>query len=94
MREGKLTLPMIHALAHLADRERRWLIELIQARTFTSDQFERLIALLAENQSIAYTRDSAQNHIARAKAALSEFSDSIEYRVLTDIADYALLRTA
>ena len=94
LREGKLTLPIIHALAHLADRERQWLIELIQAQTFTSDQFEQLIALLADNQSIAYTRDSARYHVAQAKAALSEFNNGFEYGVLTDIADYALLRTA
>ena len=92
--EGKLTLPLIHALAHADVRDRRWLTLLIRSRAFTPAEFERLIALLRQRGSMAYTRQCAEAHIDQAKSALAGFAAGFEHGVLADIADYALVRRA
>jgi octaprenyl-diphosphate synthase len=92
LREGKLTLPVIFALANIDKVDREWLVDLIRTKVFTPVQFERLIALLQRCGAIDYTRQFARGHIDKAKGALSIFNPSIERVVLNDIADYALLR--
>lgn len=94
LREGKLTLPVIHTLARAAAGDRQWITELIAARTFTQDQFDRLISLLKGHGGIDYTRQRAVEHVRKAKSALMIFHDGIEREVLSDIADYALVRSA
>ena len=94
LREGKMTLPVIHALAHSEAADRRWLVRLIESRKFTSAEFKRLIALLDKSRSLVYTRECARDHIDQAKRALSGFPAGFENGVLADIADYALVRTA
>jgi octaprenyl-diphosphate synthase len=92
LREGKLTLPVIHALASTDGADRQWLVDLVEAPTFTMAEFQRLIDKLHQSGSIAYTRKCALDHVRRAKAALDLFPAGFENGVLTDIADYALVR--
>jgi len=94
LREGKLTLPVIHTLKHAKTDDRHWISDLIRARDFTPGQFERLVELLQHNGSIAYTRRCAVDQVAAAKAKLTTFPRVPECAVLSDIADYALLRTS
>ncbi len=94
LREGKLTLPVIHTLAHTGTDDRQWIMALIDARTFTSEQFDRLITLMKAHGGIDYTRQCAVEHVQKAKSALETFPGGREREVLSDIADYALLRSA
>lgn len=93
LREGKLTLPVIHTLGRTSEEDRRWMIDLIQAQSFSMVEFERLIELLREHGGISYTRQCAVEHVEQAKKALNPFPGSAERSVLADIADYALLRS-
>lgn len=93
LREGKLTLPVIHALGEADEGDRKWITDLIAARSFSQDQFDRLIAMLQENGGVAYTRQCAVEHVRQAKSALDIFTGSSECDVLFDIADYALVRS-
>jgi octaprenyl-diphosphate synthase len=93
LREGKLTLPVIYALGRICEDDRRWMIDLIQAQSFSTEEFERLIALLQDHGGISYTRQRAVEHVDQAKKALNPFPNSAERSVLMDIADYALLRS-
>jgi octaprenyl-diphosphate synthase len=92
LREGKLTLPVIHALSRLSQDDRQWMVELIQTQVFTPSQFERLIDLLRDSGGISYTRQCAVGHVDKAKAALDMLPNNPESAILADIADYALLR--
>jgi octaprenyl-diphosphate synthase len=94
LREGKLTLPVIHTLEQTEGSDRQWITALIQAGDFTPDQFRRLIDLLHRHDGLDYTRRSAAAHVERAKAALTIFPVCTERGVLGDIADYALVRKA
>jgi len=93
LREGKLTLPVIHTLAHAGPGDRQWIMELLAARDFTPDQFDRLITLMKAHGGIDYTRQCAVEHVQKAKSALEIFPIGREREVLFDIADYALYRS-
>jgi octaprenyl-diphosphate synthase len=92
LREGKLTLPVIHALKQAAPADRDAMVKIIKNEAFTVDEFKVLIDLLKRNDGIAYTENKAAFHIEKAKAALSVFEPSKTRDSLFDIADYTLAR--
>lgn len=92
LKEGKLTLPVIHALQEADSADRRKMIEIITDDHFDLSDFKYLVGLLDRYGGIAYTRKKAARHIAKAKAALSVFEASSTRDTLIDIADYALSR--
>ncbi len=93
LREGKLTLPVIYALDRISREDRRWLIAMLEARSFTPAQFQRLIDLLKSCGGIDYTRQCARDHVAAAIGALNRFDGNGTRNLLTDIAQYALVRS-
>ncbi|GBC62977.1 polyprenyl synthetase [Desulfonema ishimotonii] len=92
LREGKLTLPVIHALQHAEPEDRARMTEIITRRDFSVSDFEGFSRLLRTCGGIDYTRAQAESHIRTAKERLGIFGDSEAKGVLTDIADYALDR--
>lgn len=90
--EGKLTLPVIHALRHATPAEQAWMKTLIAEQAFTPDQLQQFIAILQSCGAIAYTRDRAADHMARAKTILDGFPPGPARTVLADIVDYAWAR--
>lgn len=94
LREGKLTLPLIHALSRAAPSDREWMIGVVRNPAFTSVEFHRLCDLLRRLGSIRHAEETAEAHIGRAKAELAIFPPSAALDTLHDIADYALHRSA
>lgn len=92
MREGKLTLPLIHSLARAGDRDRKWMLEVMADPDFNTARFEGLKQRLFALGGIAYTQDRAKDHVEKAKAALAEFKDSESKSLLHLIADYSIER--
>jgi octaprenyl-diphosphate synthase len=92
LREGKLTLPLIHALRQAAAAEREWIATLVRDHEFTPADFERLLGILKTTGAIGYSEKAASGYIEKAKTALSVFPASATRDTLFDIADYALQR--
>ncbi len=92
LREGKLTLPVIRALAKASPEDRLRMAQMIQRTEFSTADFEELVFLLSRYEGITYTREQAAAHVQTAKDRLSCFPDSEEKSVMADIADYALSR--
>lgn len=92
LREGKLTLPVIHALQQVGAEQKQWMSNLIKQRTFTNAEFRRLVDLLESRGSIEYTRQCARSHVAAAKDALNAFAPSAMRTLLQDVAEYATVR--
>jgi octaprenyl-diphosphate synthase len=92
LKEGKLTLPVIHALREADSADRRKMVEIITDDHFDPSDFEYLVGLLDRYGGISYTRKTAAKHIVTAKAVLSAFEASRTRDTLVDIADYALSR--
>lgn len=94
LKEGKLTLPVIHALAKANAVDRSWITALIASREVCSEDFEKLLGLLDQYDGLAFTREMAQEHVRKAKAALKIFPAGETQALLLQIADYALQRQA
>jgi octaprenyl-diphosphate synthase len=71
--EGKMTLPLIHALTLLHGQERIRLAELI--RNFDDSLFDELISLLRSAESLKYSEILINNHLERALGHLEHFAD-------------------
>ena len=92
LKEGKMTLPVIHALRKADPADRQRMVEIIKDDHFSTADFGHLIGLLEKYEGISYTRQTATGHIAAAKTALARFDASPTKDILIDIADYALAR--
>ena len=94
LREGKLTLPLIHAMSRAPRTDRQRMAAILGNTNFSSTEFAALLAMLECFGGIAHTQARAAAHIQTAKAALHAFDNSPTREILMDIADYALARNA
>ncbi len=92
LREGKLTLPVIHALSRADAGDRERMEAIIVSADFTTGDFQALVERLHRYDGIAYTRTLAERRVSDAKNALAVFDASETREVLMDLADYALAR--
>jgi octaprenyl-diphosphate synthase len=92
LREGKMTLPVIHALQNVGPEQKQWMSDLIRQRTFTTAEFQRLVELLESHGSIEYTLKCARSHVKAANKALNAFAPSSLRCLLQDVAAYATAR--
>lgn len=92
LREGKLTLPVIHSLQNMSAADRSRMEKIIAEKDFSPYDFEELIRMLNTYGGIAYTRQKAEKHVAEAQKRLEIFPDSETRDILKDIADYSLQR--
>lgn len=88
--EGKMTLPLIHALTILHGPKRERLVEIILG--FSDSMFDELIELLTWADSISYTEILVKTHIERARSALDIFADSKAKSALQAISDIVIDR--
>lgn len=94
LREGKLTLPLIHALSRAPGQDKKRMVAIIANPDFTPTEFADLVEMLKCHGGIAYTEAQAAVHIKKAKQMLDPFDNSVTRGTLADIADYALVRKA
>ena len=92
LREGKLTLPLIHTLTKAPAHEVVRMEKIITNSDFSIQEFETLIEMMNRYDSINYTRNLSLEKVKTAKAALSVFQPSETKELLSDIADYAVNR--
>ena len=71
--EGKMTLPIIHALTILHGNQRVRLAEILH--NFEDSLFDELITLLNFGESLSYTEILIENHLERAMQNLDFFPD-------------------
>jgi octaprenyl-diphosphate synthase len=92
LREGKMTLPVIHLLASNDARAALLIRKIVNERNASVDEWHELRNLLAQHRSIDYTRRVATDFVERAKDALQIFPASAERDALMYLPDYVLSR--
>ncbi|HSG87842.1 MAG TPA: polyprenyl synthetase family protein [Pseudomonadales bacterium] len=88
--EGKLTLPLIHALRNGTPAQARVVSEAIDARA--ADRVEAVCRVVQDVGSIAYTLDRAEHCVDRALACLRPLPHSAHREALTSLCRFALDR--
>lgn len=92
LREGKITLPLLHLLRHCPESDREMIEDRLETRTMSEADLQRIIALMQEYGSIVYAMDRARAYVAAATRSLALFEDSLAKRALVIVADYMVNR--
>jgi octaprenyl-diphosphate synthase len=94
LREGKVTMAVIHALERCTPAERRLVETVLEERAFKSVQHEQILAILERYGSIAYAYDEAAKHAEVARKAICTFPDSEVKRALLNIPEFVVERSS
>lgn len=92
LREGKITLPVIHLLKHGGEEASTLVRSVVNDRVVSAEGWARLKALLVEHRSLDYAYERAVEFGEAAKRHLKVFPDSPEREALIALADYVLYR--
>ena len=93
LREGKVTLPLIHLLRQSNDGEGSRIVrDAIASHSVSPEQWNVLLRMLKEHASIDYAYRRAVEYAERAKQPLYAFPSSSERDALLALPDYVLSR--
>ena len=92
LREGKMTLPLIHLLQQGEEVGEKIIRDIIASRTATDEQWGELLNLLKKHRSIDYAFRRAVEYAERARKPLYAFPPSSERDALLALPDYVLSR--
>lgn len=93
MQEGKLTLPVIHALLSTQNAEMFALARKVKARQVSQDEINILVEFTKENGGIDYAVQVMNDYAEKAKGLLASFPDSDVKQALIAYVDYVIDRT-
>jgi octaprenyl-diphosphate synthase len=92
LREGKVTLPIIHLLRRDDPRAESLVRGVVDTRDVGKEDWRDLRTLLSKYGSIEYAQHTAVEFVERAKAALYAFAAGPEREALMALPDYVLSR--
>jgi octaprenyl-diphosphate synthase len=92
LREGKLTLPLIHLVQQGGPHVRTLVADVVRDRQLTPERWQEIAACLSEHRSLDYAYRKATEFGARAKGSLAALPASPEREGLMVLADYVLSR--
>ena len=90
MIEGKMTLPLIHALTLSHGKERARLADIIE--NFDDGDFDELMGLLNRSDSLTYAELLVRTHLERAVLELDAFPDSHAKTLMLHVTNYVMER--
>ena len=92
LREGKMTLPLIHLLTRGDERADTLIRRAVDARSVTVEDWREIRGLLAQSRSLDYAQRMAGEFVERAKKALYVFPPSESRDALMFLPDYVISR--
>jgi octaprenyl-diphosphate synthase len=93
LKEGKVTMPLIHAAQKATEAERAVIKEAVEGDELTSEQLRTVISIIRKYKGIEYTMDRARGYIDNAKRNIESFEPSAEKTALLALADFVIERT-
>jgi octaprenyl-diphosphate synthase len=92
LREGKVTLPIIHLLRRGGADADRLIRDVVRDRAVSADQWREILRLLREHRILDMAYERAIEYGHRAKDCLSVFPPGRERAALLALTDYVLAR--
>jgi octaprenyl-diphosphate synthase len=93
LREGKMTLPLIHALGHAGPGFRERIAEVVRERQVSPDHWQDILGVLAQHRSLDYAFRKAADYGRQAQENLvAAFPPSPERDALAALPEYVLSR--
>lgn len=94
LREGKVTMAVIHALERCTPAERKLVEKVLEERAFQSVRHEQVLEMLNRYRSIEYAYDAAAKHADAASQAICSFPDSEIKRALLFAPEFVVERNS
>ena len=94
LREGKVTMAVIHALERCTHAERKLIETVLEERAFISVQHAQVLEMLNRYGSIRYAHDEAAKSAEAARTAICSFPDSEIKRALLAIPEFVVERNS
>jgi len=92
IKEKKMTLPLIRALAEAERRERKHIIRLIRRHSEEPAAIQEVIAFVRQSGGLDYARQVMLDYRDRAFELLTDFPESPAKRSLIDLVNYVVER--
>jgi len=92
LREGKMTLPVILALAEGSEAERATITTALGDAEASDAQVADVVAIMERHQTLARTLSQAQGHARAAQEALDVLPDSAMRSLLRDVVEFSVMR--
>lgn len=93
LREGKMTIPLIKALAKSRETEKSFLVGLIQGEIeLSTESLEAASAIIRSCGALDESYAQAKEYAAKARAALEQFEKSPLRDAMLDVLDYSIER--
>ena len=92
LKEGKITLPLLHLISHCAPKEKKKIEEMFSQDQLAEKELEFIQELFGEYRSIDYALNQAESFSEKAKQNLSSLHPSTHKNALVVIADYVISR--
>ncbi|MGB4223394.1 MAG: polyprenyl synthetase family protein, partial [Syntrophorhabdus sp.] len=90
LKEGKVTLPLIHALVSSEEKEKDYINTVINNTKVTARDFVRVGKIIKKYGGVEYTTNATRQFIEKAKLNLQAFKPSAYKESLATLADYIL----
>jgi octaprenyl-diphosphate synthase len=94
LREGKVTLAVIHALERCTPVERKLVETVLEERAFQTVQHNQILEMLTRYGSIQHAYDTAAQHAEAARRAICSFPDSEIKRALLFVPEFVVERNS
>lgn len=92
IKEGKLTLPLIHALQKVDAKDRRWMVRVVKHESGDGKAVARLVAKVVEAGGVAYARERMYEQRDRALELLHQMPANEARRALEGLLDMTVER--
>jgi octaprenyl-diphosphate synthase len=91
LKEGKITLPLIHTLREADESSRKKIFGLLQ-NDFNQKDFNRILSLIKGNGGVEYSRQKAKTFGEKALSQLSGLKDSEHKEALENLVGFVVKR--
>ncbi|SLM27695.1 IspB [Desulfamplus magnetovallimortis] len=92
IREGKLTLPLIHALSKADTKDKALMESIIDNPCFSDHDFNEIVNKIKHYNGIDFTLERAGFHVNQAIKCLDAFGECSAKKVMLMLAEYAIKR--
>ena len=91
-RDGKMTLPIVLAIAQGTEEERGFWRRTMEEQTQSESDLSQAMVLLRRHRTLEQTFERARSFTAGATTALKNFPDSVARSALLDVVEFCLQR--
>ncbi len=92
LREGKMTLPVILALAEGSEAERATISAALGDAEASQDRVAEIVAIMERHNTLGRTLDKARDHAKAAREALAPLPETELRLLLADVVEFSVLR--